>query len=73
MIPSRTSAPRLFALVLVGAALLVLGAATALVDPLVGAATGVLGFRIGFLGFLLLVFGVAGYVAIGVFQRRPEP
>ena len=63
--------PRLFGLSVVGTALLVAGAVLGLLAG--GAGTGRWAVRIGFLGFLLLVFGVAGYVAIGVFERQPGP
>lgn len=57
--------PRLFGLTTAGVALFALGAATALLGvdwwPL----------RLAVLGAMLLIFGLAGYVAIGAFQRQP--
>ncbi len=67
----RAANPRLALLVAAGIVLLLLGSALVLVNSYVGAGTRVLGFRIGFLGSLLVVFGGAGYVAIGVFESRP--
>lgn len=57
--------PRLFGLVAAGAALIALGVALALL----GVAWWPL--RLGVLGAMLLIFGLAGYVAIGAFQRQP--
>lgn len=57
--------PRLFGLTAAGVALLALGGAVAVLGvdwwPL----------RLAVLGAMLLVFGLAGYVAIGAFQRQP--
>lgn len=61
--------PLLFRLVAAG--ILGLAVGGGLVPSDAGGA-GVWGLRVGFVGFLLLVFGVAGYVAIAVFERHPE-
>ncbi len=71
-ISARAAHPRLALLIAAGIGLFLLGSAFALVNPYVEAGTIVLGFRIGFLGSLLVVFGGAGYVAIAVFESRPE-
>ena len=63
--------PRLFGLTVVGALLLAAGALLGLLGG--GAGTGRWAVRLGFGGFVLLVFGVAGYVALGVFERQPGP
>lgn len=70
---SRTAHPRLSLLVAAGLALLVVGGGLAAGDRFAATGTGLLGVRVGFVGFLLLVFGVSGYVALGVFAIRPDP
>lgn len=57
--------PRLFTIVVAGTILITLGAGLALVD------VDWLPLRLGVLGAMILIFGLAGYVAIGVFQRQP--
>lgn len=64
--------PRLFGLTAVGAVGIAIGVVVQVVGG-GGAASTTWALRISFLGFLLLVFGLAGYLAIGVFERRPEP
>ena len=64
--------PRLFLLTVVGVIGLLLGGLVALL-PLADSGRTVWALRFGFVGFLLLVAGLAGYVAIGVFERQPGP
>lgn len=68
----RSEFPRLTLLVVIGALLLAVGGGLVGADPMVEPDVGLLGIRIGVIGFLLFVFGGAGYIAITVFERRPE-
>lgn len=62
---SARAHPRLLSLIAAGAALIALGAVVAILGvdwwPL----------RLGVFGAMLLIFGLAGYVAIGAFRRQP--
>ncbi len=64
--------PLLFGFAVVGVVGLVLAAMVALV-PVFGPDRQLWSVRLGFLAFVSLVAGLAGYVAIGVFEGREGP
>lgn len=70
---SKTPYPRLTTAIFVGIGLLILGAILWLFEPAVAIEAGLTWYRVAIAGYLLVLFGVSGYVAITVFDRRPEP
>lgn len=69
----ETSHPRLTILVIGGLAFIALAGAITLVDFTGFFDVDWFGFRLGVIGYLLLVSGVAGYLALGVSNRLPNP
>lgn len=71
-IVARSAHPRLSLVILAGLALVALGTGIVASGAILGTETNVLGFRVGFVGLLLVIGGVSGYVAIGVFETHPD-
>lgn len=67
------SHPRLATLVVTGLALVGLAGASTLVGSLGVSNGSEISFRLGVLGYLCLVLGGAGYLALGIANRLPEP
>lgn len=60
-------------LIVLGIVLLGLAGLLGVMDILLSVSLLPFSVRVGILGVLVAIFGVAGYIAIGVFEHRPEP
>lgn len=69
----ETPHPRLTGIILAGAVLLGVAAVVWLFEPPAVTEAGLTWYRAAIVGYVLVLFGVSGYVAITVFDRRPRP
>ena len=69
----ETPHPRLTGIILVGAALLGVAAVVWLFEPPAVTEAGLTWYRMAIIGYVLVLFGVSGYVAISIFDHRPQP
>lgn len=69
---SQAKHPRLMVLIIAGCILIGLAGLLLVLESFLSIRLLPLSVRVGIIGFLLAIFGIAGYIAIGVFEQRPE-